>query len=237
MQAFSCREQVPLTCHWDAINQLAFCLLTCPLVERRASSHLFHQSMTWVSLAQDTIVGQRYTLPVPCLPHPLSLLSTKAVPVVKAEILCIFLALAAAQPVSSASAHCPDTRNPVKRRTILDIHSGDARAELSFFGIVLSIRKAVGFAATWAQHTNIPLKSLQSRFKPESLLFTCALLQRLEDMEDRLRTGLKKSCPRYNEKHVWSSFSKPKCFLLVWQKTTVTVQWLKVQSARLPPVW
>lgn len=31
-------------------NVAAFsCLLTCPSVERRASSHLFHQSMAWVS--------------------------------------------------------------------------------------------------------------------------------------------------------------------------------------------
>lgn len=113
--------------------------------------------------------------------------------------------------------------NPLNHRTISDVHSGAGRAELSLCVIVLFIRKAVESAATWAQRTNIPLESLQTSVKLETLLSTYTLLQRWEDMEDRPRTGLRKSCPGYSEKRVWSSFSKPQCFLLVWQKTTATV--------------
>lgn len=210
MQAFSCREQVQLTCHWEAICQLSFHLAHQWKGEPAPIFSISDTSMTWVSLTQDTTVGQMYWLTAANLSHLLPLLSTGAVPVVKAGIFLCSCALAAAQllAVSSASDDCPDTWNSVKPRAISDIHSGDGRAELSFCEIILLIRKAVDFAATWTQHTNIPLKSLQSSFKLETLLFTCALLQRLEDMEDRPRTGLTKSCPRYSEEHVWSSFSK-----------------------------
>lgn len=50
--------------------------------------------------------------------------------------------------MSSATDDYPDAWNPVNYRNISNIHYGVGRAELSFCGIILLIRKAVDSAVT-----------------------------------------------------------------------------------------
>lgn len=52
-------------------------------------------------------------------------------------------------------------------RTLLDIHSGDGRAELSFYGIILFIRKACSHPSTAHKHPSpITAAQFQARNSP-----------------------------------------------------------------------